>query len=196
MAESVARQGAAIEPDERLEQRAARSLSDFGAGLERIERIARSVANGQYGQQELRHLQRQVDRSVQELDGLAESARYLTVHLWDPPPGARSNDSSSVEDRRRVQVRMLWPVPSARHRLMVAETGQATQVLHRVDSAQQVLRSTPRGPGAGTWSPDGASSWRLDEESPGVRAMVAAAWTQLEALERLLQRTEAAVSPA
>ena len=166
--------------------------------MERIARIARSVVDGRYGPEELRHLQRQVDRSVQELDGLAESSRYVTVHLWDPPRGAESPGVADVDDLRRVRVRMLWPVPRARHRLLVTGTPHAGDVLDRVNAAQRKLRSQATrelhsqatGPVAGMDSPAQALPWQWDDESTGVRAMVQATRLQLEALEQLLRRPE------
>lgn len=193
MVEQTAQRGTATEAGERLEQRAARSMAEFETGLERIARIARGVVDGRYGSDELRHLQRQLDRSVQELDGLAESSRYLTVHLWDPPPGAESGSGADVDDLRRVRVRMLWPVPRARDRLLVSEKRDAADVLDRVTVAQHTLRSSSLDREPGADSPVAENPWRLEDESSGVRAMVLATRAQLEALERLLRRSKGGV---
>lgn len=197
MAHQALRAVTATEPDELLARRALSSLDEFGKGLARIARIARSVTTETYGPQELRHLQRQVDRSVQELDGLAESSRYRTVHLWDPPHGD-GNASADPDDVRRVRVRMLWPVPAPRHRLLVGGARQADEVLARVTAAQQVLAlpGNPGPPAAGQGAGAGRTvGWQLEDEPAGVRAMVTATRLQFEALARLLRRPDAGAVP-
>lgn len=210
-----------IVPEDEHHERAGRSLANFDAGLARIGRIADSVACGRHGLDDLRHLQRQIDRSVQELDVLAETSRHHTMHLWDRHvdagaftsrvavkvrPGQQLElgatgriEPDESQEKARAHVRMLWPVPSLRHRLGVQTPADACDVLDRVARARAGLAGGFPPDDTSTRSPACAAElemhrapepshapWCLDDESPSVRTMVAATMAQIGALATLL----------
>lgn len=214
--------GALLVPEEELLERAARSLANFDAGLERIRRIAHAVADGGQQPDELRHLQRQIDRSVQELDALAEACRYDTMHIWDRrvddgqttaapagvgTPGKQPGTGATVwieteesDELARAHVRMMWPVPSPRHRLTVQTSADVRDVLTRVARARARLAADCQREGTSTRRTPASTAerelrqshghrqtpWRLPEENLGVTSMVMATVAQIGALATLL----------
>ena len=106
-------------------------------------------------------------------------------------------------EKARAHVRMLWPVPSPGHRLGVQSSADTCDVLDRVARARARLVSDPQPDDTSTRTPAFAAEiethrvhgpshtpWRLDDESLGVRAMVAATMAQIGALATLLARPD------